>query len=151
MSQLSTVQAELHFHSQFFFKLHGRSWRKAIYHSKKGSVASFTTVSGFSCTRLRLVPQPWNSSKWGHTTLLLVINCLLSLLHIAPRRKNNVITIQRVCYSVLQIWILPHPLKGTSEAYNTLKKLHQIQKKSDLYYDFQAEVNAPSPCPRSIS
>ena len=31
-----------------FLIVHERSCRKAIYHSKKGSVASFTTVSGFS-------------------------------------------------------------------------------------------------------
>ena len=44
-----------------FLIVHERSCRKAIYHSKKGSVASFTTV-GFSTTRLRLVVQP-NSGK----------------------------------------------------------------------------------------
>ena len=32
------------------------------------SVTSFTTVTGFPGTRLRLMPQPWNSSKWGHTS-----------------------------------------------------------------------------------
>ena len=66
MSQFSTVQPELHLKGQLFLKLHGRSCRKAIYHSKKGSVASFTTVSGFSGTR------PCATQRWDQVTVFQV-------------------------------------------------------------------------------